>query len=187
MAKKTIIKEKIECPLCQKQITKKYFSQHIRCKHSDNIYCKIVKRGMTYNIFNFNINNESKGEQYHCKTCNKYINKYSKYKHIKTKLHLFLERKEKDLNKFIKTDLENPEKSNESCNSREKEFQISNNNKNDSCSSNNDDDSSSYLPKTFRNRRDPIIWGPDVDRIEKEVDDVIKSIENAKNKKNSKK
>ena len=109
MAKKNKTKEKIKCPICDKSLIKQYISHHLRKMHKDNIYCKIIQRGMTYNIFNFHTNNVSNKDQYYCKICNKSMDKNSKYKHIKTKLHLILEQKEKHRD-FLNDEHRNNEK-----------------------------------------------------------------------------
>ena len=93
MAKNNNNKNKVNCPICNKGLIKKYISQHIRGQHKNDNYCKIVCRGMTYNIFNSNNINFIKDEQFYCKLCNKKMNMNSRYKHFKTKLHTFLNNK----------------------------------------------------------------------------------------------
>ena len=41
-------KEIKKCHFCDKNLVKKYISQHIRQIHKENEYCNIIKRGMTY-------------------------------------------------------------------------------------------------------------------------------------------
>ena len=101
MEKTKKIKIKIFCPLCNKNLVKQYFSQHMRKQHKNSNYCKFTRKGMSYNIFhNIKINNNLKGK-FFCKICNKSMNNYSKYKHLKTKMHIFLYKNSNRINKGI--------------------------------------------------------------------------------------
>ena len=93
-------KKQVNCPICNKQLIKKYISKHIRCQHPNDNYSKFVFKGTTYNVFNNNNNNNinSIKNEYYCKLCNKTINMYSRYKHFKTKMHTFLSKAKNEIN-----------------------------------------------------------------------------------------
>ena len=195
MTKQKTQKEQIICQLCNKIITKKYKSQHMRRKHKNSEYCKVVKKGMTYNKFNKNNTYFIKDCQFFCSYCNKMINKNSKYKHFKTQLHnyfvnLINDKNDKDGQLDIQPMTKSPTKSIDS-----EMFSFSDNSYNSEMnylkkkseyiySSSNSDFSSSFNPiGNYKRRRDSFFFRPDEKRIHDEVEEVIKRIENFKKNK----
>lgn len=82
-------KEIIHCPICDKNLIKKYISQHIRKIHKNNDYCSIIKRGMTYYKFYMKNTITKDDDLFFCNICNKSIKKSSLYNHKRTILHNF--------------------------------------------------------------------------------------------------
>jgi hypothetical protein len=251
-------KIKINCPICNKQIIKKYISQHIRSQHPNDNYCKFVCKGTTYKVFNNNNTNINfiKDDQFYCQLCHKTMNIYSKYKHFKTKMHISLSQaknkidygsiennnntiqiyektkevfdtnnkkisyknknnlisnifsstssnKNKNNNKGWSNDIlkiddgiiqyiiigKKSETISESSKSEESpSFKDSSSSKSKNIFSSSDSDSSSSFSPENSKRKNDFLWGPDADRIEKEVNDVIKRIneENKRKRKNNK-
>ena len=252
MAKDKINKSKIHCPICNKNLIKKYISQHIKRQHKNDNYCKFVSRGMTYKNFGYNYFQEIQNGKYFCKLCNKEMNIYSKYKHFNTKMHISLlknnnnsdtkmnltdmanndkkennnyispkknnkpndnisqknydsqklyekakdiicakkenhqsnnwpfEIKELDLcSRTLKSeDFSFSESDNKSCNNYTPSRQTNSFEKNNSI--NDDSSSSSWFCNFDLRRKRKLLLGPEAQRIEKEVDEVIRRIENRK-------
>lgn len=252
-------KIKINCPICNKQLVKKYISQHIRSQHPNDNYCKFICKGTTYKVFNNNNNNNInfiKDEQFYCHLCHKTMNIYSRYKHFKTKMHISLSQAKNEIdygsiennnnsiqinektkevfnnnnkkvsyenknnlisNIFSSTSLNKNKNNNkgwsndslkinngiiqyiiigkksetisESSKSEESSsFKDSSSSKSKNIFSSSDSDSSSSFSPENSKRKNDFLWGPDADRIEKEVNDVIKRIneENKRKRKNKK-
>ena len=103
--KKKSEKEIIKCPFCDKDLIKKYISQHIRRIHKENEYCNIIKRGMTYKNLPQKIKKNTNNNLFICQFCNKSINKKSKYNHFSSKSHKYWS------DKIIPKNLQNENKS----------------------------------------------------------------------------
>ena len=70
----------------QKNLVKNYISMHIKRRHPESEYNKIITQGMTFkNSTNKDI--YLKDNNYYCKVCVKIINRSSVYMHLKTVLN----------------------------------------------------------------------------------------------------
>lgn len=99
--KEKIYKETIDCPICgKKKLIKKYISMHIKRRHPQSEYSKIISQGMTFKN-NTNKDISLKENNYYCKICEKIINKSSVYMHLKTLLHQKLSKNNINDNKNI--------------------------------------------------------------------------------------
>ncbi len=79
-------KIKINCPECNKFLTKKYISKHIKNAHKDIQYSKVVKRGMKFKFQNKN-NIFIRNTEFYCTICKVVMNDRCKYAHWKSNLH----------------------------------------------------------------------------------------------------
>ena len=83
-------KTKIDCPICHKKdLVKQYISYHMKRKHPESQYSKLIKRGMKLKLKQY-ILLPIKDNDYFCNICQKTINKSSIYMHNKTVLHKIL-------------------------------------------------------------------------------------------------
>jgi len=89
----------IYCPECNKPYIKQYLSQHIKRKHKNIDYSKIIKRGMRYKFKIIN-NIFLKSTEFYCNICKIKIKNKCKYIHYKSIMHNQL------LNLFDKSKIE---------------------------------------------------------------------------------
>ena len=72
--------------MCHKPYIKQYISMHIKKKHTNSLYSKMISRGMRSNLYEpkkFIVDSS----QIFCDICCRFIAKKSLYIHFKTKLH----------------------------------------------------------------------------------------------------
>lgn len=83
-------KPKIDCPICHKKdLVKQYISYHMKRKHPESQYSKLIKRGMKLKLKRYFLV-PIKDNDYFCDICQKTINKSSIYMHNKTVTHKML-------------------------------------------------------------------------------------------------
>ena len=68
-------KQKIDCPICHKKVlVKQYISYHLKRKHPESQYSKLIKRGMKLKLKKYNYV-PIKDNDYFCDICQKIFNK----------------------------------------------------------------------------------------------------------------
>lgn len=134
----------IPCPECSKAYIKQYISTHIKNKHKNTIYSKIIKRGMRYTLIN-NKNIFKTNKQIYCFICKRFLKNNSYYMHIKTNIHKFLSK--------IKNDENNKESNSYSpLKLKNNELCENNNNVNDHKNINKDNYNETSMPEELKSK-----------------------------------